>query len=121
VLASAQAALVDLGDLIVAQFKLARLEVGAEVRRAGAHVIAVAVFAPVVAVGWGLVLAAVAGWMRDWLGLSGALLALGLVHLGAGALGLYVGLTRLARAQPLHRATRGVAETVDRVKQALAP
>ncbi len=120
VLASAQAALVDLGDLTVAQFRLVRVELTAELRRTGSRVAVVATCVPVLALGWGLIVAAGAGWLSTWMGLPGALLVLGLFHLIVGTLGLLIGLRRLARSRPLDRATRGVTETVDRVRQAMA-
>jgi hypothetical protein len=119
-LASAQAALADLGDLTVAQFKLARVELAGELRRTGSRVAVIAVCVPVVAVGWGLTVGAAATWLvRPW-GVAPTLLALGAVHVGAGALGLLIGWRRLLRGRPLDRATREVTQTVDRVRQAIA-
>lgn len=121
VLASAHAALADLGELTVAQFKLARVELTGELRRTGSRVVVIAVCVPVLAVGWGLMVAAAAVWMvRPW-GLPVTLLALGALHVGAGSLGLLVGWRRLLRGRPLDRATREVTATVDRVRQAIAP
>jgi hypothetical protein len=120
VLASAQAALADLGDLTVAQFKLARVELAGELRRTGSRVVVIAVCVPVLAVGWGLIVAAAATWLvRPW-GLAVTLFVLGTLHVGGGALGLLIGWRRLVRGRPLDRATREVTETVDRVRQAIA-
>lgn len=84
------ARLVDgLGQLIGQHVALARLEIGEEARTAARALGTLALFAPLLVVGYALLCFGVAFLLTPWLSVPGALLLVAAINLVVGGLGLW--------------------------------
>jgi len=106
----------DLLDLVGAQIRLVRAELSAELRTSLTRILSVAVFAPVMVVGYAFGMAALAAALAPYWGWPLALLALCGLQVVAAATGGLLALRRLARVRLLHRTAEEVSETVRRIE-----
>jgi hypothetical protein len=79
--------------------KLARLELVKDVRTMARDAAGVAMFAPLLMLGYLLALVGLSVVLARWLTLAGAFFAVGGAHLLAGGLGIYIAASRLRRAK----------------------
>ena len=106
----------DLLDLVGAQIRLVRAELSVELRSSLTKILRVAVFAPVLVVGYAFGMAALAAVLAPRWGWPLSLLAVGGVQVVAAAGGGLWALRRLARVRLLHRTAEEVSETVRRIE-----
>lgn len=112
----AKDAAADLLDLIGAQIRLVRAELSGEVRAGLSRMVRVAMFAPIVMVGYAFGMAALAALLAPQWGWPLALAVVGGGQLIIGVSGVLWSLRRLARVRLLHRTADEVAETVRRLE-----
>jgi uncharacterized membrane protein YqjE len=117
----AKDAAADLLDLVGAQIRLVRAELSAEVRASASRLARVAVFAPVVIIGYAFGMAAAAAALAPIWGWPLALLALAGLQLVVGTAGVLWALRRLTQVRLLHRTADEVAETVRRIEATARP
>jgi len=96
------------GNLVTNHLALARIEIGDDVHAIGARLGTMALFLPLVLVGYGLVCGALAVFLGRWLTLAGALLAVGGANLVAGGIGLKVASAHLMRPGKVEALVDGV-------------
>lgn len=106
----------DLLDLIGAQIRLVRAELSGEVRAGLSRIARVALFAPVVLVGYAFAMAALAAALAPYWGWPLALGAVAAVQLVVGGAGVLWAVRRLSRVRLLRRTADEVAETVRRIE-----
>jgi hypothetical protein len=95
-----------LGELVGQHFKLARLELAADMESLGARARELAVFAALVLVGYTLAMVGLASLVGGMSRMGWALLAVGLVHVAGGAAGMARAVAR-SRGTKLMDATAG--------------
>jgi uncharacterized membrane protein YqjE len=101
-------------ELVAQHLKLARLELTRDLVTAARRARVIAVMALLAIVGYALTMAGVAAFLGDRHRLGVAFLSVGLAHLGVGAIGILLAVTRRAPAPLLMNAT------TDEVKRSLA-
>jgi uncharacterized membrane protein YqjE len=106
----------DLLDLLGAQIRLVRAELSGEVRAGLSRLARVALFAPIVIVGYAFGMAALAALLAPEWGWPLSLAALAGFQLLVGVWGVMWSLRRLARVRLLHRTADEAAETVRRIE-----
>jgi hypothetical protein len=114
----ARSAIDELTNLIGAQGRLLRLEFLSDVKQVGLRLVGLAVFAPLLLLGYGLVLVALALALRDALGLAGAFLLVGGVHVLVAGYGLYRAIDKLRAVSALERSREQMKTTVHTVAAA---
>ena len=107
-----------LGHLVVDHLALARIEVAQDVGAIAGQLGRLAAFIPLLIVGDAFLCGAVALGVAPWLGLPWALLILGLLNLGAGALGTWAAVRRLQALHPLEESARQAARSAAMVAPA---
>jgi len=108
----AKGAAEDLLDLLVAQIRLARVELVADARAALRRVARLALFIPPLLLGYGFAMAALASWLGRYWGLTAALGAVAAFHIAVGGVGIVFALRALSRVHVLERASSEAADTV---------
>src|SRR5688572_3820782 len=101
----------DLMELVAAQVKLIRLELHEDVRNLGTRVARVAVFLPLVLLGYGFVAGAGTYALGTVIGVPWALLSVGAVHLALGAWGMYRATRSLREIKVLDRSREELERT----------
>jgi hypothetical protein len=111
----------DLVELVTAQVKLVRLELLADARALGGHLTRLAIFVPLLVLGYGFLAGAAAWGLARLLGLAWALALVGVVHLAAGIWGVARASRALAAVRVLDRSREEVERTIERVAPAARP
>ena len=106
----------ELGQLVGQHVALAKVELGESARRTGIGVAQIAACAPLVLVGVLFLNAALALGLSRWLGLPGAVAAVGALNVLAGALGVWVAARSFRRP-----VLDGSAQELERTARLLAP
>ena len=88
--------------LVTQHIALARLELAEDARQVGAGLARIATFVPFLLTGYALVCAALAVLLSRWLGLAGALAAVGIANLVGGGLGVAAALRRMRTVRVMH-------------------
>lgn len=117
----AKGAAEDLLDLLTSQIKLARVELAADARAALLNVARIALFVPVIVVGYAFALAALAVWLAEWLGLVGGIAAVGGTQMVVGILGAVLTARTLRKVRMARASTQlmdGVQRTVAAISSA---
>lgn len=117
----AKGAAEDLLDLLTSQIKLARVELAADARAALMNVARIALFVPVIVVGYAFALAALAGWLAQWLGVVGGIAVVGGLQMVVGILGAVLTARSLRRVRIARASTQlmnGVQRTVAAISSA---
>jgi hypothetical protein len=110
-----------LGELVGQHFKLARLELAADMESLGDRARVIAVFAALLLVGYTLAMVGLAALIAGMGRMGWALLAVGLMHVAGGATGMYRVVAR-ARGTKLMDATAGeMSRSVATLGSAAAP
>jgi hypothetical protein len=107
----------DLVELVTAQVKLVRLELLADARELGSRVTRIAIYVPIIVIGYAFLVAGGAWALASRIGLLWALLAVGALHLGVGVLGLVRALRSVREVKVLDRSR----EELERGARRLAP
>jgi Putative Actinobacterial Holin-X, holin superfamily III len=108
----ARSAATDLVDLVIAQIKLARLELATDARHAVQRAVGVAAFAIPVVVGYAFAMAAAASFLSGYCGWPLALLAISVLQLVVGVLGIRSCMRALRPMRILGRSTTQAESTV---------
>ena len=105
-------------ELIAQHLKLAQAELRDDAKVVGAQVAKVAIFAPLILLGYALLNVALALWLRRHLPVEAAFGVVGGVNLLGGALGVWAGLRQLSKAEPLSLSRRQLDESAKVVRPA---
>jgi hypothetical protein len=109
----------DLVDLVAAQVKLLRVELLGDVRSLSTRLVRVAVFLPLLCIGYAFVAGAGAFALGTVIGFGWSFAAIGLVHALAGAAGLIVASRALRETRVLDRSRDELARTLETVPAAI--
>jgi uncharacterized membrane protein YqjE len=119
------AALVRITDavsrLMSEHLALARVELREDARALGLAVARIAVFVPLIVVGYAFLCAAVSVALAVWIGLGWALLVVGLLNVFAGALGTLVAASRLRGREVLEETRVEVSRSAEALAEASRP
>jgi hypothetical protein len=105
----------DLVELVTAQVKLVRLELLGDARALGRRLTRLAIFIPIVVLGYAFVAAAGAWALSTRLGLGWSLLLFGGVHLVVGIWGLVRAGRSLGEVKVLDRSREEIERSIERV------
>lgn len=108
----------ELVSLVNAQIRLARLELSADAKTLGTRLARMAVFVPLVLLGYAFVMAALVAALRPALGLIGALLLIGGVNLAVGIFGCVRLSGSLRSVRMLDRSRGSIEKSVGEVAAA---
>jgi len=111
----------DLVELVTAQVKLVRLELLGDARALGRRLTRLAIFIPLVILGYAFVAAAGAWALATKLGLIWSLLLFGGVHLGVGIWGLVRAGRSLGEVKVLDRSREEMERSIERVAAPAPP
>lgn len=104
------------GRLVSEHLALARVELHEDARALAVDLVRIAVFVPLILVGYGLLNAALAWLLSPWLTIPGAFAAVGALNVAIGGFGAYRAADRLKGRQVLE----GSREEVGRTTQTLS-
>jgi uncharacterized membrane protein YqjE len=93
----------DLVELVAAQVKLVRLELLADAESLGSRLMRLAIFGALVFLGYACLVGAASLALAPFLGLGGALAAVGAVHLLAGGAGIWLTIKAVRSVRVLDR------------------
>ncbi len=116
----AKDALDDFIDVLASQFRLFRVEVAADVSDAARDVGRIAVFLPIIALGYVFAMTGLAFWLSRWIGMPMAFAGLGLLQLVGGALGVGLSVVRIRRMRVLHKTNVQVTNTISGIKDGMS-
>jgi hypothetical protein len=105
----------DLVELVTAQVKLGRLELLADARALGRRLTRLAIYLPLLVLGYGFLAAALAWALAKVIGLGWALLALGALHAAVGAWGVVRATSSLREVKVLDRSREELERSIERV------
>jgi uncharacterized membrane protein YqjE len=108
----------ELVALVNAQIRLARLELSADARALGARLARMAVFVPLILLGYAFLMAAVVAALRPALGLIGALGVVGGANVAAGLFGCVRASRALREVRVLDRSRGAIERSVEEVAAA---
>jgi hypothetical protein len=121
-LAAAVARITDaVSRLMSEHLALARVELRDDARAFGLAAARIAVFVPLIVVGYAFLCAAVATALAMWIGLGWALLLVGLLNVFAGALGVFVAAVRLKGREVLEDTRVEVSRSAEALAEASRP
>jgi hypothetical protein len=105
----------DLVELVTAQVKLVRLELLGDARALGRRLTRLAIYIPVLVLGYAFVVAAAAWALAARLGLGWSLLLFGAVHLVVGIWGVSRAGRALGEVKVLDRSREEIERSIERV------
>jgi hypothetical protein len=110
----------DLVDLVTAQVKLVRVELLADVRAMGVHLARLAIFIPLLVLGYAFLAGAAAWALAARLGLPLALALIGGLHVCVGVWGVVRASRSIAAVRVLDRSREEAERTIEAVVPAVA-
>jgi protein-S-isoprenylcysteine O-methyltransferase Ste14 len=112
----------DLMELVAAQVKLMRIELHGDARNLGARLVRVAVFLPLLCIGYAFTMGALAYALGTQIGFAWAFALLGVVHAAVGGWGLAIATRTLRQIRVLDRSREELERSLKTVTPAaIAP
>jgi hypothetical protein len=111
----------DLVELVAAQVKLVRVELLADARALGVHLTRLAIYVPLLVLGYAFLAGAAAWALAAPLGLPLALALIGAVHVSVGLWGVVRASRSLGAVRVLDRSREEAERTIEAVVPAAAP
>jgi len=116
----AKDALDDFVDVLASQFRLFRVEMAADVSDAAKGIGRIAIFLPIIAVGYIFAVTGLALWLSRWTGAPMAFAGVGAIHLAVGGVGAIVSVSRLKRVTVLPRTDFQISRTLVGIKDGMS-
>jgi hypothetical protein len=110
----------DLVDLVAAQVKLLRLELLGDARRLSTRLVRVAVFLPLLCIGYAFLAGAGAFALGEVIGFGWSFALIGVTHAAVGAAGLIIATRALRDTRMLDRSRSELARSIETVPAAIA-